>query len=71
MPEMEYVNSSNVESIGYDGDTGELHVRYLSSPQTYVYQGVSQEVHDRLMIAPSKGSFIAAEVKKVYPCYKL
>jgi hypothetical protein len=71
MPEMEYVNSSNVESIGYDAETSELHVRYLASPPTYVYQGVPQAVYDQLMIAPSKGSFIARQVKNVYLFYKL
>ncbi len=71
MPEMQYVQSRNVESVGHDPETAELHVRFKSSPITYVYQGVPADVFDRLMIAPSKGIFINQEVKNVYPFYKL
>lgn len=71
MPEMIFVQSRNVESVGYDAETAELHVRFRSSPTIYVYQGVSLDVYDRLMIAPSKGGFINQEVKNSYPFYKL
>lgn len=71
MPEMQYVQSSNVECVGYDGETAELHVRFRSSPTIYVYQGVAADVFDRLMIAPSTGIFINQEVKDVFPFYKL
>lgn len=71
MPEMVYVQSSNVESVGYDVNTAELHVRYVSFATIYVYQGVPADVFDRLMIAPSKGVFISQEVKGAFPFYKL
>lgn len=65
MPEMIYVDSSNVEAIGYDGDTQELHVQFVSGG-TYVYHDVPRNVFDDLMSAASKGSFLNREIKNVY-----
>lgn len=65
MPEMTYVDSSNIEAIGYDDATQELHVRFLSGA-TYIYKGVPRQIFDDLMQAPSKGSFLNREVKGVY-----
>ena len=39
MPEMHYVDSSNVESIGYDPDTRELHVQFLKSGYLRLFRG--------------------------------
>ena len=65
MPEMIYVDSSNVEAIGYDDETQDLHVQFLSGGY-YIYHRVPRDVFDRLMSAPSKGSFLNREVKRVY-----
>ena len=65
MPEMTFVDSSNIEAIGYDDDAQELHVRFLGG-ETYVYSGVPSQVFDALMDAPSKGSYLNREVKGVY-----
>lgn len=65
MPEMIYVDSSNIEAIGYDDDAQELHVRFLSGT-SYIYHGVPRQIFDDLMQAPSKGSFLNREVKGVY-----
>jgi hypothetical protein len=65
MPEMIYVDSSNVEAIGYDDDTQELHVQFLSSGY-YIYHDVPRKIFDDLINAPSKGSFLNREVKSVY-----
>ncbi len=65
MVEMNYVDSSNIEQIGYDGDAQELHVRFLSGA-LYVYSDVPQVVFDELMAAPSKGSHLNRVVKGVY-----
>ena len=65
MPEMNFIDSSNIESIGYDDDTQELHVQFLSSGH-YIYRDVPREIFDDLMNAPSKGSFLNREVKGVY-----
>lgn len=65
MPEMTYVDSSNIEAIGYDQESRELHVQFVSGAR-YVYQEVPPQVFDGLMAAGSKGSFLNREVKGVY-----
>lgn len=71
MPEMIFVDSSSVEAIGYDLDTQELHVRFLRSGETYVYDAVEEWVFQELMQADSKGSYINARIKPHYRCGKL
>lgn len=65
MPEMIYVDSSNIEAIGYDEDAQELHVQFLSGGY-YVYYEVPRQIFDDLLMAPSKGSFLNREVKNIY-----
>ncbi len=65
MPEMFFVDSSNIEAIGYDDETQELHVQFLSSGY-YIYSEVPRGVFDDLMNAASKGSFLNREVKGTY-----
>ncbi len=65
MPEMIYVDSSNIEAIGYDEDTQELHVQFLSGGH-YIYSDLPRDIFDQLMNAPSKGSFLNREVKNIY-----
>ncbi|MCP4603486.1 MAG: KTSC domain-containing protein [Proteobacteria bacterium] len=69
MPEMTFVDSSNIEALGYDVDTQELHVQFVSSG-LYIYSGVPREIFDELMNAPSKGSFLNREVKGIYQFVK-
>ncbi len=65
MPEMIYVDSSNIEAIGYDDEKQELHVQFLSGGY-YIYHDVPRAVFDELLIAASKGSYLNREVKGVY-----
>jgi hypothetical protein len=65
MPEMIYVDSSNIEAVGYDDETQELHVQFLSSGY-YIYSDVPRQIFDDLINAPSKGSFLNREVKGIY-----
>lgn len=65
MPEMIYVDSSNIEAIGYDEDAEELHVQFLGRGY-YVYHDVPRNIFDDLMNASSKGSFLNREVRGVY-----
>lgn len=65
MPDMVYVDSSNIEAIGYDDVAQELHVQFLSGGY-YVYRNVPRQIFDGLMSAASKGSFLNREVKGVY-----
>lgn len=66
MVEMHYVQSENVECVGYDPEIMELHVRFLSSAITYVYVNVPQQVFDEMLAAPSKGGYLNQCVKNVY-----
>ena len=70
MVEMVFVQSSNIDAVGYDATLGELHVRFKQSLATYVYQGVPPDVHERMMQSASKGQFHAREVKDLYPFYR-
>lgn len=71
MPEMHYVDSSNVEAIGYDPDNQELHVRFLKSGETYVYYNVEEWVFQEFMQADSPGTYLNAKIKPSYQCAKL
>jgi len=70
MPEMIFVDSSNIEAVGYDADAQELHVRFLKSGQTYVYYAVEEWVFQEFLQADSKGSFLSTRIKPHYQCGK-
>lgn len=65
-PAMQWVESSNIESIGYDAEAQELYVRFKSGSLMYVYEGVSLSTFNELMSSPSKGSYLHREVKPNY-----
>ena len=65
MPDMTPVDSSNIESVGYDTSNRELHVRFLGN-RTYIYSDVPAELYEELLRAPSKGSFLNRAVKGAY-----
>jgi hypothetical protein len=71
MPDMIFVDSSNIEAIGYDTGTLELHVRFLKSGETYVYYAVEEWRHQELMQADSKGVYLNANIKPHYEVAKL
>jgi hypothetical protein len=62
---MVWVDSSNIEAIGYDGDNLELWVQFLNG-RTYVYDSVPAHVFDELMASPSKGSYFNRIIKPGY-----
>ena len=66
IPEMENVESSNVESIGYDDSIETAYVRYLNG-SLYMYKGVPNWEYDNLRNAPSIGSYLHRNFKNVYP----
>lgn len=66
MPEMQYVDSSNIEAIGYDPAAQELHVRFLKSGETYVYYNVEEWVFNEIMQADSKGTYLNNNIKGRY-----
>ena len=71
MPEMIFVDSSNVEAIGYDAETRELHVRFVKSGETYVYYGVEEWVFEDFKRSDSKGTFLNTVIKVKYNFGKL
>lgn len=71
MPEMHFVTSSNIEAIGYDPDTMELHVRFLKSGETYIYYGLESWVFEEFMHADSKGRYLNTQIKGRYSYGKL
>ena len=71
MPEMHYVDSSNIEAIGYDLARMELHVRFLKSGDTYAYYNVESWVFDEMMQADSKGIYLNTNIKGRYDYGKL
>lgn len=67
MVDMIYVDSSNVDQIGFDEYQGEVHVIFKSG-HYYIYSDVSIETWDRFRNATSKGIFLNEEFKfKRYP----
>ncbi len=66
MIEMHEVDSSNIESVGYQSSSEELHVRFRSG-RTYAYTGVPENVFLELLSAPSKGSYFNRVIKPSYP----
>ena len=71
MPEMLYVDSSNIEAIGYDPDNQELHVLFLKSGETYAYYDVEEWVFQEFLQANSKGIYLNAKIKPSYQYAKL
>lgn len=61
-PEMLFVDSSNIEAVGYDPDARELHVRFTSGT-VYVYFDVDEYLYQELLRADSKGSYFNREIK--------
>lgn len=64
------VESSNIESIGYDAATKDLCVKFKGNT-TYVYDGVPLTIYQNLMSAGSKGKFFAEHIKKSFTYRKV
>jgi hypothetical protein len=63
------VTSSNMRRIGFIEPSSTLIIDFLSG--TYVFEGVSLDLHDKLMQAESKGSFFAKHIKNKFETTKL
>ena len=57
--------SSNIKAIGYDAETGRLHVEFDGGNQ-YSYAGVTPEVHQAFLAAPSAGKFFYGHIRGKY-----
>lgn len=65
--DMHFVDSTNIEAIGYDAGTMELHVQFRNG-RTYVYFDVDEWRFSEMLNAESKGSFLNREIKPNYRC---
>ncbi len=62
------VDSSLIDSVGYDPDTSELHISFTNpKPVTYAYYIVERRIFDHFLHAQSKGRFFNDFVKGRYP----
>ena len=57
------VNSSKIRSVGYDERARVLEVE-LTDGSIFQYSGVSQEVHRRMMSAPTIASFYQDRIEE-------
>jgi len=59
------VNSSNVESIGYESNTQTLEVEFKNG-NIYQYFDVPEAIYDAMAKAESAGRFLIDNIKGVY-----
>lgn len=64
-----YVESGDIESIGYDKDIGVMEVKFVNG-NTYQYNGIEPGLYKGLMNSDSKGSYLANYVKRGGYSYK-
>ena len=64
------VSSSNVKSVGYDGESSTLEVEF-NNGYLYHYTQVPSEIHNKFMSASSKGKFVNIFLKNRFPTERL
>ena len=64
------LSSSNLQSVGYDSETGILEIEFKTG-SIYQYSGVPTDEYLSMMNAPSQGRYFNANIKNRYPCIKL
>jgi len=62
----DYVSSSSIVSVGYDPASETLEVEFQSGA-VYQYYNFNQSIYDEFMSAPSKGKFLAYQIKNAFP----
>ena len=60
--ELVYVDSSNIDQVGYDTELNELHIVFKKG-RHYIYSNVPEHVYEGLMDASSKGTFLNSTIK--------
>lgn len=63
--ERQFVQSSNLRSVGYDQKTNILEIEFYSGG-IYQYFNVPLDIYQGLLSAPSKGRFHAYNIKNSY-----
>lgn len=64
--EMHFVDSSNIERVGYDSTSRTLRIEFKSK-KAYDYFNVPENVFDELRSASSVGSYHTTNIKNSYP----
>ena len=68
--ERKRLNASNIRSAGYDARNRTLEVEF-SNGGIYQYSGVAEEVHRRLMNAPSPGSYFHDNIEESFSAKRI
>jgi hypothetical protein len=64
------VVSRSIASVGFYDDTETLEVEFVTG-RIYRYFGVSDDVHQQFLAAPSKGTFFNEHIRDDYPCVRV
>ena len=62
------VDSSAIQSIGYDAQTKVMQVKFHKNPKTYNFCNVPPHIFNSFLNAPSKGTFYDTYIKGNYQC---
>ena len=68
--ERQYVQSSNINSVGYDQESQILEIEFKHG-SVYQYYGVPEHEYDNLIGATSVGSYHAQHIKGNYQYQKI
>lgn len=68
---MRPIDSTSIESLGYDEAANKLYVRFRETGDTYVYFLVPRRVHDELTSTVSPGRYLNTCIKAKYPFARL
>ena len=60
-----HIESSNIESIGYDADSQTLEINFLNG-SIYQYFDVPVNIYDDLIATDSHGKYFATYIKGIY-----
>ncbi len=61
------VDSSLLISVGYDAKNQVLEVEFKTNGEIWQYSALSQEEYDRMMSAPSCGSYFMRNIRGHFP----
>jgi hypothetical protein len=61
----EPVVSTSIASIGFDADNETLEVEFVNA-SVYRYRDVDEDVYERFLAAPSKGTFFNEHIRDAY-----
>jgi hypothetical protein len=65
--EKQYVESSNIESIGYDSSNSILEIEFKNGSAVWQYLGVPESLYYEFLQAGSKGKFFHQNILKQFP----